>query len=81
MDSPDRIRKVELDPPDPRPTREALEAIVGWGDRVLARRTVCMIAPQNGASAAVARRCGYRAYARTIYRDAEVELYERPPRP
>ncbi len=59
--------------------REALEAIGAWGDQALARRTVCMIAPANAASAAVARRCGYGVYAQASYKGAEVELYERQP--
>jgi RimJ/RimL family protein N-acetyltransferase len=57
---------------------EALAAVHAWGDRNLgAERTVCMISPTNAASLAVARRCGYRDYARTLYKDAETTLLER----
>ncbi len=61
--------------------REALEAIGAWGDRTLGRRTVCMIAPENAASVAVARRCGYEAYASSAYKGKAVELYAREPTP
>ncbi len=41
-------------------------------------RLVCVIGPQNGVSALVARRCGYRRYAETLYKGSPVTLFERP---
>ena len=62
--------------------REALEAALDWTDAHLpAARTVCMIAPENLASSRLARKVGYRPYARTTYKDQPVELFERPQNP
>ena len=58
---------------------EALAAVHAWADAALGRRTVCMIAPENLASVAVARRCGYRPYAATLYKGAATTLFERAP--
>ena len=58
---------------------EALAAVHAWADAALERRTVCMIAPENLASLAVARRCGYRPYAQGFYRGAATTLFERLP--
>ncbi|WP_174302000.1 GNAT family N-acetyltransferase [Caulobacter sp. S45] len=57
---------------------EALAAAHAWADAALRRRTVCMITPANLASIAVARRCGYRPYAETLYKGAATTLFERP---
>lgn len=58
---------------------EALEAVLA--DDARARgpdaRTVCMIEPDNHASARVAAKVGYRPYMQTTYKGAEVILYAR----
>lgn len=57
---------------------EALSAALAWCDETLnAARTVCMIAPDNAPSHALAKRAGYAPYAETIYKDAPVVLLER----
>ena len=57
---------------------EALAAVHAWADVALGVRTVCMIAPANLASIAVARRCGYRPYTDALYKGAATTLFERP---
>ena len=57
---------------------EALSAALSWADDTLnARRTVCMIAPDNAPSHALATRAGYAPYAETLYKGAPVVLLER----
>ena len=57
---------------------EALSAALAWCDEALnARRTVCMIATENGPSHALAARAGYVAYAETTYKGGPVVLLER----
>ena len=57
---------------------EALSAALAWCDEALnARRTVCMIAPENGPSHALAARAGYAPYSETTYKNAPVILLER----
>ena len=57
---------------------EALSAALAWCDDALnARRTVCMISPDNAPSHALALRAGYVAYAETTYKDGPVVLLER----
>lgn len=57
---------------------EALSAALAWCDDALnAPRTVCMIAPDNAPSHALARRAGYRPYDQTTYKDGPVVLLER----
>jgi RimJ/RimL family protein N-acetyltransferase len=57
---------------------EAVGAVLAWGDAHLAApRTVCMIHPDNLASARVAAKFGYREFARTTYRDRPTILYQR----
>jgi len=57
---------------------EALSAALAWCDETLnASRTVCMIAPDNSPSHALAMRAGYTPYAETTYKDAPVVLLER----
>jgi len=57
---------------------EALSAALAWCDETLnATRTVCMIAPDNAPSHALARRAGYALYAETTYKGAPVALLER----
>lgn len=59
--------------------REALSAALNWCDDVLETpRTVCMIAPDNAPSHALARRVGYAPYAETLYKGGPVVLLERP---
>lgn len=58
---------------------EAVRAAVEWGDRVFgpARRTVCIIGPQNVASIRVAQKCGYVERLRTTYKGEPTVLFER----
>lgn len=57
---------------------EAVSAALAWCDDTLnARRTVCMISPDNAPSHALAARAGYVRYAETTYKDAPVVLLER----
>ncbi|TAJ60170.1 GNAT family N-acetyltransferase [Brevundimonas sp.] len=57
---------------------EAVSAALAWCDDTLnARRTVCMISPDNAPSHALAGRAGYAPYAETTYKDAPVVLLER----
>ena len=47
---------------------EAVRAVTAWGDvHFGARRTACIIAPENIASIRVAQKCGYREFQRTVY--------------
>jgi RimJ/RimL family protein N-acetyltransferase len=58
--------------------REALDAALGWCDRVLqAPRTVCMIDPPNAPSLRLAGRVGFRACAEGTYHDKAVVFLER----
>ncbi len=57
---------------------EALSAALAWCDDALnAPRTVCMIAPDNAPSHALAKRVGYAPYVETTYKGAPVVLLER----
>lgn len=57
---------------------EVVGRVVAFGDDALgAARTVCIIDPENVASLNVARKCGYREYARTEYHDHATILLER----
>jgi RimJ/RimL family protein N-acetyltransferase len=57
---------------------EALSAALAWCDDALnARRTVCMISPDNAPSHALAARAGYVPYAETTYKGAPIVLLER----
>ena len=57
---------------------EALSAALAWCDDTLnAPRTVCMIAPDNGPSIALARRAGFTPYVETTYKGAPVTLFQR----
>lgn len=50
---------------------EAVGAVVSWGDRHLtARRTVCLIDPQNSASLRVAQKSGYEIFEHAMYNGA-----------
>lgn len=57
---------------------EAVAAALAWCDTALkAPRTVCMIAPDNAPSHALAQRVGYSPYAETTYKGAPIVLLER----
>ena len=58
---------------------EGVRAAIGWGDQHFgARRTTCLIHPENTASIRVAEKCGYHEWQRTTYKEHEVILFERP---
>jgi RimJ/RimL family protein N-acetyltransferase len=58
---------------------EAVRAALSWADANLAApRTVCLIAPENAASIHVARKCGYREWARGTYKGEASIICERP---
>lgn len=56
---------------------EAVRALMAWGDQTFGARTVCMIAPENVPSIALAGKVGFREYARSVYHDAPTILFER----
>jgi RimJ/RimL family protein N-acetyltransferase len=57
---------------------EAMSAILGWSERELAaRRTVCLIAPENAPSLRLAARLGYREFERADYRGKPSVLLDR----
>lgn len=59
---------------------EAMTAAHDWGDAHFGKaRTVCMIHPDNHASARLAAKLGYGEYARATFKDAPTILYERLP--
>ena len=54
---------------------EAVAAALAWADaRFDERRTVCMIAPENGPSLRVAQKAGFREFARADYNGQTVLL-------
>ena len=56
---------------------EAVQAVVSWGSAHLpAKRTVCLIDPENTASIRVAEKCGYREFGRTAYKGQVTLLFE-----
>jgi RimJ/RimL family protein N-acetyltransferase len=58
---------------------EAVLAALAWADANLSSpRTVCMIDPQNAASINVAKKSGYREFARATFRETPTVLFERP---
>ena len=57
---------------------EAVRAALDWyHDTFPARRTVCMISPENTASLRVAEKVGYHEFAHTQYKGDPVILFER----
>ena len=57
---------------------EAVRAAIAWNEsRFSGARLVCMIDPENFPSLRVAQKCGFKEYARTLYKDSEVVLLER----
>jgi RimJ/RimL family protein N-acetyltransferase len=58
---------------------EAAQAAHDWFDRTQgARRTVCIINPQNAGSLQVAHKLGYRSFGTTCYHDDDLTMLERP---
>lgn len=58
--------------------REAAQAAIDFAETELdARRLVCMIAPGNAPSLALARHLGFSPYADTTYKQAPIVLLER----
>ncbi|AOJ71019.1 MULTISPECIES: GNAT family N-acetyltransferase [Burkholderia] len=59
--------------------REALYAVLDWADEHLAaRRTVCLIGPENRFCIRLAGEFGYREIAATEYKGQPILLFERP---
>lgn len=57
---------------------EVVTAMLAWAQsRPGFEKTVCIIDPENGASLAVARKCGYREKAKTTYHGAPTILLKR----
>jgi RimJ/RimL family protein N-acetyltransferase len=57
---------------------EAVSAVVAWGEGHFgSARTVCLIHPDNVASARVATKCGYLEFGRTTYKDQPTILFRR----
>jgi RimJ/RimL family protein N-acetyltransferase len=58
---------------------EAARAAIAWLDGALEpQRTVCIIDAENRASINVAEKLGYVEFARTVYKSAQVVMFERP---
>lgn len=57
---------------------EAMQAALAFADALGWPRTVCMIAPDNAPSLAVAARLGYRLMREASYRDQPSLLFQRP---
>jgi len=57
---------------------EAVTAALAWAEAAGHPRTVCLIDHDNAASLRVAAKCGYREFARTPYKGADVRVLERP---
>ncbi|MGC4049534.1 MAG: GNAT family N-acetyltransferase [Paludibaculum sp.] len=57
---------------------EAALAALRWCDGALqAKRTVCLINPENAPSLRVAGKCGFREYGRSVYKGLDTILLER----
>lgn len=57
---------------------EVVGALVAWGDANLpVKRTVCMIHPDNSPSIYVAKKFGYREFARATYKGQPTILFRR----
>jgi RimJ/RimL family protein N-acetyltransferase len=60
---------------------EAALAALQWGDRVLpARRTLCLIDPENLASLRIAEKCGFIAFENASFNGRPSIFLERVPR-
>ena len=57
---------------------EIVTTLVEWGDANLSsKRTVCLIHPDNSPSIYVAKKCGYKEFARTTYKGQPTVLFRR----
>lgn len=57
---------------------EGVRAALAWGDKHFpGTPTVCIIHEGNAASIRVAEKCGYREYARTVYKDHATIIFIR----
>ena len=57
---------------------EAARAAIGWLESTLgAQRTVCIIDEGNRASVRVAEKLGFKEFARSAYKNAQVVMFER----
>lgn len=57
---------------------EAVRAALDWADRALPHpRVVCMIAPGNAPSIAVARKVGFADWTRTVFNGDDTLLFQR----
>lgn len=57
---------------------EGVRAALAWHESTFGRvRTVCIIAPEHAASIHVAEKCGYREFARTVYKGEPTLIFER----
>ena len=57
---------------------ELVAALLEWGDANLpSKRTVCLIHPDNSPSIYVAKKLGYREFARTTYKGQPTVLFRR----
>ncbi|MDF2982351.1 MAG: family acetyltransferase, partial [Devosia sp.] len=57
---------------------EAMQAAIGWAEKTFpGRRMTCLINVDNLASMRVAGRLGFKEFARTIYGDDKVVLFQR----
>jgi RimJ/RimL family protein N-acetyltransferase len=57
---------------------EAVKAAVEWGDSQFgARKTCCIIHPENTASVRVAEKCGYRELQAATYKEHTVNIFVR----
>lgn len=57
---------------------EAVQALCGWADQHFGSTpTVCIIDPENIASAWVAKKCGYQEVMRAMYKEHPTMLYKR----
>jgi len=59
---------------------EAMRAALGWAEgRFGPERMVCIIDLENEASLKVAHKCGFREFARGMYKGAPLHMLERVP--
>jgi RimJ/RimL family protein N-acetyltransferase len=59
---------------------EAVRAVHEWSHMELgAKRTCCIVSPENDASIRVAEKTGYREVAQTLYKDHPVIVFHRDP--
>jgi RimJ/RimL family protein N-acetyltransferase len=57
---------------------EAVKAVLAWSDRHLSgATTTCIVSPENVASIRVAEKCGYREFARTLFKGSPTIVFRR----